>query len=181
MVVNIGVLALQGSVEEHCRMIKKSGDSPILVRYPRDLDNIQGLIIPGGESTTLLKLLKIKKMDEAITLSANKGLPIWGTCAGLILLSSMNIIDIEIRRNGFGSQAQSFDGIVGILDKKAFVRFIRAPRIISLGAGVTCLSRYNSEIVAAVSNKIMVTTFHPEVTEDKSFYSYFKSLVISGN
>ncbi len=184
--MDIGVLGLQGSVKEHCDSIKSQGDIAVVVRYPEDLDSIDALIIPGGESTTLVRLLKIKDMDSAIILKALSGMPIWGTCAGLILLSSrvedsslkpLGLIDITARRNGYGTQHDSFTTVIQIQGCSARVRFIRAPRIVYIGDNVKVVTKYEGEVVAATNGKILVTTFHPEVTEDKSFYRYFKTFI----
>ena len=185
----IGVLALQGSVKEHCDIIELSGDSFLLVKNREDLDKIDGLIIPGGESTTLIRLLKIKDMDRAIIESFNNGLKIWGTCAGLILLSKtlkcnsfepLGLIDITVDRNGYGTQLDSFEAEVILENKKSNVRFIRAPRILNHGDDIKVLSLWKKEVVAVESKNIMVTTFHPEVTDNRDFYNYFKSLILSG-
>lgn len=184
--MRIGVLGLQGSVKEHCDSIESQGDIAIVVRYPEDLDSIDALIIPGGESTTLIRLLKIKDMDSAIILKALSGLPIWGTCAGLILLSSkvedssitpLGLIDITTRRNGYGTQHDSFTADIDIENYSANVRFIRAPRILELGENVKIVTEYNGEVVAATNGKVLVTTFHPEVTGDRYFYRYFRSFI----
>ncbi len=182
----IGVLALQGSVEEHSNMIRSFGDDVSLVRYPHELDSVQALIIPGGESTAILKLLKIQGLDVAIKEKASNGLPIWGTCAGLIMLSkevygeqveTLNLIDIETKRNGYGTQIDSFTTEVNLNNRDVKVRFIRAPRIISTGLDVEVLTEYNGESVAVRSGNILATTFHPEITNDKSFYKYFRSFI----
>lgn len=182
----IGVLALQGSVKEHCDIIELSGDSYVPVKNRTDLDKIDGLIIPGGESTTLIRLLKIKGMDRAIIEGFNNGLKIWGTCAGLILLSRtlkcssfkpLGLIDIAVDRNGYGTQLNSFEAHVLLENKKSNVRFIRAPRIINYGDDIKVLSLWNEEVVAVRSNSVMVTTFHPEVTGNRDFYYYFKSMI----
>lgn len=184
--MTVGVLGLQGSVKEHCDSVNEFGDQSVVVRYPEDLENIDALIIPGGESTTLLKLLKIKDMDRAIKKKALSGLPIWGTCAGLILLSRkvddnsvepLNLIDIITKRNGYGNQHDSFTADLTVKGEIANVRFIRAPKILECGPGVKELAHYNNSCVAASFKKILVTTFHPEVTGDKYFYKYFRSFI----
>lgn len=184
--MRIGVLGLQGSVAEHCYSIENHGDDAFVVKYPEDLDRIDGLIIPGGESTTLMRLLKIKGMDKAISAKVKAGLPVWGTCAGLILLSKsvennefipLGLIDLKARRNGYGNQHDSFTTDIEIGGNISCVRFIRAPQIVSLGEGVEVLAKYKENTVAAISNNVMVTTFHPEVTGDKYFYRYFRSII----
>lgn len=184
--MTIGVLALQGSVEEHINMIEKSGDTALPVRYPDELSRVDALIIPGGESTTLTKVLKIKSMDKAIKDRALQGLPVWGTCAGLILLSSsvdhervepLGLIDIDTARNGYGTQIDSFTATVNLNGEESVVKFIRAPKIIRTGKDVEVVTTYKNEIVAAMSKNILVTAFHPEVTEDKNFLKLFKSII----
>lgn len=184
--MKIGVLALQGSVEEHKKLIETCGDTAFSVRYPEELENIDALIIPGGESTTLTKLLKIKNMDSAIKNRALAGLPVWGTCAGLILLSknadherveTLDLIDIDTKRNGYGTQVDSFTAELVLNGEESSVRFIRAPRIIRTGDDVKVISTYNNEVVAALSKNIFVTAFHPEVTGDKTFYNFFRSII----
>lgn len=182
----IGVLALQGSFEEHCHIAELEGDKVIFVKTEKDLGKIDGLIIPGGESTTLIRLLKIKAMDKAIIDSFNNGLKIWGTCAGLILLSKsikcksfepLGLIDITTDRNGYGTQLDSFETTVIFNNKESHIRFIRAPKILKIGDNIDILSVYNEEVVAVRSKNIMVTTFHPEVTDNRDFYRYFKSML----
>lgn len=174
----IGVLALQGSVVEHCLVIESQGDIVKLIKKPSDMANIDGLIIPGGESTTLSKLLKIKGLDKAIIEKAEKNLPIWGTCAGLILLGNdLGIIDIQIERNGYGSHSRSFTALISFLGTLAKVRFIRAPKISTVGRNVRILSVYEDSIVAAEHNQILVTCFHSEVSGNLDFYLYFKSKI----
>ncbi|QEN03639.1 pyridoxal 5'-phosphate synthase glutaminase subunit PdxT [Thiospirochaeta perfilievii] len=182
----IGVLALQGSVEEHCNIVLSNCDKTILVKHPSDLNKIDALIIPGGESTTLIRLLKIKGLDRALVEASNRGLKIWGTCAGLILLSKkilcnsfspLGLIDIVVDRNGYGSQVDSFETEIDFFNNKSKVRFIRAPKIVELGSSIEVLSIYNGEPIAVRSKNIFVTSFHPEVTNNDTFYKYFKSLI----
>ncbi|MBI9101123.1 MAG: pyridoxal 5'-phosphate synthase glutaminase subunit PdxT [Spirochaetales bacterium] len=182
--MTIGVLGLQGSVAEHGRAIESDGDIFRRVLSPEDLDKIDGLIIPGGESTTLTKLIKIKMLDEAILRKAREGLKIWGTCAGLILLSKevkggeiepLGLLDITAGRNGYGTQMQSFSTTVPFRGGFEAVSFIRAPKILSCGESVTILSEYAGLPVAVCTESIMATTFHPEVTGSLGVYRYFKN------
>lgn len=177
----IGVLALQGSVVEHFKMLERGGITAVEVRNPSDFDNIDALIIPGGESTTLVKTMKIKSIDEIIVKKVNEGMPVWGTCAGLILLSRgkeyLNLIDIEVERNGYGTQHQSFSTTIDFGDSKADVKFIRAPKIVKVGDGVDIVSVHGNEPVACISGNVLVTTFHPEVTKDLSVLLYFSGLI----
>lgn len=175
--MNIGVLALQGSVEEHLEVIARAGDKGVEVRNPDDFENIDALIIPGGESTTILKLLKIKKLDSILTKKIESGIPVWGTCAGLIILSTLGYLDAVITRNGWGSQNFSFTRDTLFNNKSIQVSFIRAPRIKTVGAGVEVLSTLENEIVAIKRANILGTTFHPELGLDLTVYNYFKGLV----
>ncbi|MGL1891954.1 MAG: pyridoxal 5'-phosphate synthase glutaminase subunit PdxT [Spirochaetaceae bacterium] len=171
----IGVLALQGSVLEHSTVIETQGDIVRLVNDPQDLEGISRLIIPGGESTTLAKILKIKGLDRAIINQYHKGLFIWGTCAGLILLANhLKLIDIKVQRNGYGSHSNSFITDIKFQNKICRVKFIRAPKIKEVDKKVDILSMYDGEVVAAEYNRILVTTFHPELTENIDFYKYFR-------
>lgn len=176
--MNIGVLALQGSVLEHSRVVESQYDNLVLVKEPKDLITLDGLIIPGGESTTLERLLKIKSMDRAIINASESGLVIWGTCAGLILLANqLKLIDLTVERNGYGSHSDSFASVITFCDALIDVKFIRAPKILELGENVSILSEYNDSIVAAENKNIIVTSFHPEVTGNLNIYYYFKSKI----
>lgn len=179
--MKIGVLALQGSVAEHYNMIERGGAIAIEVRDPSDFDNIDALIIPGGESTTLKKIMKIKSLDKIITKKVKDGMPVWGTCAGLILLSSgegyLNLIDIKAERNAYGTQHQSFSTTIDFGDSKAEVKFIRAPKIVEVGNGVDIVAEINNEPAACIYGNVLVTTFHPEVTKDLSVFLYFTGLI----
>lgn len=172
----IGVLALQGSVEEHCSAIESMGDRSILVRTPEDLENIEGLILPGGESSTLSLLLRIKVLDVAIDKKITEGLPVWGTCAGLILLSK-NWLDIDVNRNGFGRQLSSFSSKISFRGSLTEVRFIRAPRITRVGDSLEVLALWENEVIAVKHDNILGTTFHPEVTNDSTIYNYFRTMI----
>lgn len=175
--MTIGVLALQGSVKEHIDTIRYAGDIGVEVRDPEDFDTIDALIIPGGESTTIFKLLKIKGLDSIIIDRVKNGLRVWGTCAGLILLNRLDLLDIEIERNGWGSQNSSFICDIEIKGVESQVSFIRAPRIKSVGIGVDTISTIDGEVVAVKKGKLLGTTFHPELGRDLTVYNFFKSLL----
>ena len=175
--MNIGILALQGAVSEHISSIEKNEINAIKVRTPADLQNISGLIMPGGESTTLRNLLKnsglwkiIKEMD----------VPIMGTCAGAILLGkcddeTFEKMDIEINRNYYGRQKDSFEASVTLENKDAFNGvFIRAPAITSIGNKATAIAWKGKEIVGCIEGKNMALTFHPELTNDLTFHKMWK-------
>ncbi|MBO0562788.1 pyridoxal 5'-phosphate synthase glutaminase subunit PdxT [Clostridium botulinum] len=177
--IKVGVLDLQGSVAEHMKILEKIENvEPVRVKYKEDLDNIQGIILPGGESTTLGKLLKDFNIYDTLKEKIEKGLPVWGTCAGMILLakdiqgqeeSYFKVIDIKVKRNAYGSQLNSFsiEEILEDIDKEPIeLVFIRAPYITTVGSNVTILKRVRKNIVAAKEKNVLVTSFHPELTED---------------
>ncbi|NFE82424.1 pyridoxal 5'-phosphate synthase glutaminase subunit PdxT [Clostridium sporogenes] len=184
--IKVGVLDLQGSVGEHMKILEKIENvEPVRVKYKEDLDNIQGIILPGGESTTLGKLLKDFNIYDTLKEKIEKGLPVWGTCAGMILLakdiqgqeeSYFKVIDIKVKRNAYGSQLNSFsiEEILEDIDKEPIeLVFIRAPYITTVGSNVTILKRVRKNIVAAKEKNVLVTSFHPELTEDTRFHKYF--------
>jgi len=181
----IGVLAVQGDFALHRKMLDKIGVSSVVVRTAEDLKNCDALIMPGGESTTFLKLLNRNNMfDDVREFAENK--PVMGTCAGLIVLAknvvndtftTLSLLDISVERNGYGRQIDSFidDVIVPVFKEKNRFSgvFIRAPRIISIGKNVEPVGFYNDEIVMVKSNNILALTFHPELTEDTRIHRYF--------
>ena len=186
----IGVLALQGAFIEHISMFRKLGVETFPVRLRQQLQDLDGLVIPGGESTTIAKLMRIYNLTEAIQELISDGLPVLGTCAGMILLSqsaiSMNsetigAINIEVRRNAFGRQINSFETDLSIpaLGKEPFrAIFIRAPIITWLGREVEVLARLEDGTnVAARQGKVLVSAFHPELTDDTRFHRYFLEVV----
>ncbi len=185
MAPTIGVLALQGAFIEHERALERLGVASREVRQRKHLDGIDGLIIPGGESTTIGKLLDVLGMTEPVRALGRAGLPIWGTCAGLILLATdvgrpqttLRLLDIGVERNAFGSQLDSFEARVPVpaLGEEPFPAvFIRAPLIARLGAGVTPLATLtDGTIVAAERDGLLATAFHPELTDDPRFHQYF--------
>lgn len=191
--MNIGVLALQGDFYEHAQVLKRLGASTIEVRLPRDLNGLDGLIIPGGESTTIGKLATQFNLIEPLREFA-KTKAIWGTCAGAIFLSKdarrdqplLKLMDISVQRNAFGRQVESFevDLDIPVLARHGngharpfHAVFIRAPLIESIGSGVEVLAKVESgAIVAAQQGKLLATSFHPELTDDGRFHEYFMEL-----
>lgn len=181
---SIGVLDLQGDVVEHLGHLERLGISGARVKNPSDFNDLSGLIIPGGESTCLSRLLDISGVKEIIVRRFQSGLKLWGTCAGAVLLARnvvgelpcLGLIDIEIQRNAFGSQMDSFTcsaDIPGMAQKQVPLIFIRSPKIIRVGAGVNVLLRLNDYIAAAESSGVLVTVFHPELTACLAFHRYF--------
>jgi len=195
--MKIGVLALQGAFIEHIQILQALGVEARPVRLPAELEGLDGLIIPGGESTTIGKLAATYGLLEPIRRMAEAGKLIWGTCAGLILLAReveggappcLGLMDIRVRRNAFGRQVASFEAALPIpaLDAIAgpgeqgrpfHAVFIRAPQIVQAGDGVTTLARLeDGTIVAAQQGNLLATAFHPELTTDTRFHRYFLAL-----
>jgi 5'-phosphate synthase pdxT subunit len=182
-VKRIGVLALQGAFVEHISMLDKLGVEAFPIRLPQDLKGIDGLIIPGGESTAIAKLMQSYNLTEAIRELALDGLPVFGTCAGMILLAknAIGAINIEVERNAFGRQIDSFETnlFIPILGEKPFhAIFIRAPVITKVGPEVEILAQLeDSTGVAAMQGNILVCAFHPELTDDPRFHRYFLEIM----
>ncbi|MDF2685462.1 MAG: pyridoxal 5-phosphate synthase, glutaminase subunit Pdx2 [Clostridia bacterium] len=186
--LNIGVLALQGSVIEHINALNKIPEvNAIEVKKTGQLDNIDGLILPGGESTTISKLLHIFGLFEPLKNKIQNGMPVWGTCAGMILLANkiigetehLGVMDITVRRNAYGRQLDSFNCSAHIPefgDKKIPLIFIRAPWIEEVGAKAMAVHIHNSHIIAAKQNNMLVTAFHPELTDDLTVHKYFTDM-----
>ena len=180
----MGVLDLQGGVHEHLEHLERLGIPYKKVKQAEDFTDLAGLIIPGGESTCLARLLHIFDLKDVIRHHHLRGMKIWGTCAGAILLaqrvvgeqSCLGLIDIEIERNGFGSQLDSFKSeavIEAVSDEPVPLTFIRAPKIIKAGKTVNVLLRIDDYIAAAESGDILVTVFHPELTGSLALHRYF--------
>lgn len=178
----VGVLALQGDFEAHRKAIERAGARAVEVRTAAELESCDGLILPGGESTTMLKLLDIEKLTDAVrAFGARK--PIYGTCAGAILLAhevthpaqaSLDLMDISVERNGYGRQIDSRIAKIGLKDGGEFEAvFIRAPIIRKVGAGARVIAEYQGDPVWVEEGRHMVTTFHPELTEDARVHRRF--------
>jgi pyridoxal 5'-phosphate synthase pdxT subunit len=191
--MKIGILALQGAFIEHRLMFESIGISVSEIRLPGQLKDIGGLVIPGGESTTMMKLMNSYNLVAAIRDMASMHKPVWGTCAGMICLAShalnpdasimqtLSLMDITVRRNAFGRQVDSFEAPLQIsgLENGPFPGvFIRAPFIEKAGRGVKVLCTLaGGEIVAARQDNLLVTSFHPELTADARFHSYFAGMI----
>ena len=186
---NIGVLALQGDFAEHIKLLETMGVEATEVRLSDDLRKIQALIIPGGESTTIIQLMDAFDLTEEIKGLVKEGMPTWGTCAGMIVLAKvlkedrpkpLGLMDIHVRRNAFGRQVDSFETEirVPVLGEDSFhAVFIRAPAIEEIGPGVRPLALLNQHgVVAAQEGHVLVTAFHPELTQDQRFHSYFLNM-----
>jgi 5'-phosphate synthase pdxT subunit len=188
--VRVGVLALQGAFREHAQALRDVGLDPVEVRQSRDLDGLHGLVIPGGESTTMSKLMTAYGLEQPIRDLYDGGAPVFGTCAGMILIArdavdglpgqrTLGLIDITVRRNAFGRQVASFETdlrLPGDSEPLTGV-FIRAPWIESAGAGVEVLASHGGHGVAARQGRVLVTAFHPELTADRRLHGLFASMV----
>lgn len=188
MMTKIGVLGLQGAVREHVRSIEASGAEALIVKKKEQLDEIDGLILPGGESTTMRRLIDQYEFLEPLQHFGKQGKPIFGTCAGLILLATeivgqsnghLELMDIKVERNAFGRQKESFEAKLEINDvaKDFDAVFIRAPFIVEVGKHVEVLATHNNAIVAAREGHYLCSAFHPELTDDDRLTAYFVKMV----
>jgi 5'-phosphate synthase pdxT subunit len=187
--MKIGVLALQGAVSEHIRKVQSLNVEAIPVRLPSHLKGLDAIILPGGESTTISKLLSDYNLLEPLQWYVREGFPVFGTCAGTILLSqnvsdssvvTLGAMDIVVDRNAYGRQVDSFetDLSIQVLGDGLFHGvFIRAPIIQKIGTDVEILCQYNDRFVAVRQGNVLACTFHPELTEDTRFHSYFRDII----
>ena len=192
----IGVLALQGDVREHLAVLRAEGAEPVLVRRPEELEDVDGLVFPGGESTTMVKLADRFGLLEPLRKAVGSGLPAYGTCAGMILLADRLLdappdqqtiggLDVTVRRNAFGRQVDSFESdieIAGLAGGPVHAVFIRAPWVEEAGPGVEVLGRVvggpaDGKIVAVRQGCVLATSFHPELTGDHRVHALFVDLV----
>ena len=186
----IGVLGLQGAVQEHLDMLNQIDNiSACSVKYKKDLEQIDGLIIPGGESTAIGRLLADFDLTAPLKTRIINGMPVWGTCAGLIILAKkitnddrrhLEVMDIEVMRNGYGRQLDSFTAYVDLppfSEEEIPLVFIRAPYVVDVAPQVEVLLRLDGHIVACRQGNMLATSFHPELTEDLSFHKYFAGMV----
>lgn len=183
--MKIGVLALQGAVREHCNSLKACGVEPVEIKYKEQLNEIKGLIIPGGESTTVGKLLVRHGMLGMFSEMGRNGFPIFGTCTGLILLAKeirgsdqprLGLMDIEVERNAFGRQIASFEADLDIDEigpEKFHAVFIRAPYIVNTKPNVTIMAQLAGKILMVRQEKLLAAAFHPELTSDLRIHRYF--------
>ncbi|TVR68200.1 MAG: pyridoxal 5'-phosphate synthase glutaminase subunit PdxT [Sphaerobacteraceae bacterium] len=192
----IGVLALQGAFIEHVHRLREIGAEAVEIRLPEDLDGVEALIIPGGESTTIGRLIDWYELREPITEMASDGKPVWGTCAGMILLATdvdqstraqhqplLELMDITVKRNAFGTQLDSFEAdleMPAISGEPMPTVFIRAPIVSRTGPDVEVLGTLSDgKIIAVRQNNLVATAFHPELTGDRRLHSWFVNLVVS--
>lgn len=190
--MRVGVLALQGDVTEHAAMLQEAGAEPVLVRGPQALEGVQALVLPGGESTTIGALLARCGLDEAIRCRAQEGMPVFGTCAGLILMVKrasggepplLGLMDVGVERNAYGRQRESFEDDVHCppVDPEPFrVAFIRAPVVTWVGEGVEVLARHEGLPVLVRQGRLLGATFHPEITGYPEVHRYFLRMAADG-
>jgi 5'-phosphate synthase pdxT subunit len=180
--LQIGVLAVQGNFREHAQMLRALGADVTEVRKPEQLAGLDGLVIPGGESTTFMRLMRLYGLDEAIGEFAG---PIFGTCAGMIVLdrNHLGLIDLSVRRNAFGRQVSSFETDLDVAGETQPVRavFIRAPWVEEVGPDVEVLAEVDGRPVLAREGRFLVAAFHPELTDDTRLHSRFLELVREAN
>lgn len=187
---HVGVLALQGDYAEHIEMLEANGANVSEIRLPNQLDEVDGLIIPGGESTTIVQLIDIYNFRSKLVDMASKGFPIWGTCAGMIVManeltdkrpSPLQLMDIKVSRNAFGRQIDSFEEniIFNGVEGEIPAIFIRAPIVIDTSPDVEILSvvEHLSKPVAVKQGNLLATSFHPELTNDSRIHKYFLSML----
>jgi pyridoxal 5'-phosphate synthase pdxT subunit len=185
--VKIGVLALQGAVREHIRSVEGCGAEGIAIKKVEQLKEVDGLILPGGESTAMRRLIDKYDFMDALKEFAAEGKPMFGTCAGLILLAKnlvghephIGVMDITVERNSFGRQVDSFEADLAIKDvaERFPAVFIRAPHIVEAGSEVEILSKHNGRIVAAREGQFLGCSFHPELTDKHDLTAYFVDMV----
>jgi len=177
-VVKIGVLAVQGNFREHAAMLQRLGVDSVEVRKPEQLEGLDALVIPGGESTTFMRLMRLYGLDEAVRTFEG---PILGTCAGMIVLDRRHLgaVDIEVDRNAFGRQVASFEADLALTGDSEPLRgvFIRAPRVREVGPGVEVLAELDGEPVLLREGRVIVASFHPELTDDTRVHERFLDLV----
>jgi 5'-phosphate synthase pdxT subunit len=189
--MRVGVVAIQGDYEKHADALKRSGVEGLEiqeVRTPEELAHVERVILPGGESTTVGLLLDRYGLGDALKQAASEGMPIWGTCMGMIVLArevaskpeqyTLGLLDVRVRRNAFGAQVHSFEDEVEMtnLDQPVLGVFIRAPVVDQIGTDVEELARYQGQLVAVRQRNVIGTSFHPELTDDVRLHRWFLTL-----
>lgn len=180
----VGIVAIQGDFEKHARAFEKCGAEFVFVKTPDHLTDIDRIVVPGGESTTVGKLMERFGLGAAIIEAASKGVPVWGTCMGMILMATdvvehdqynLGLLDITVERNAFGTQVYSFEDEVFLrgLEQPVMGVFIRAPVATRLGEGVDALAEYGGKVVAVRQGNNLGTSFHPELTDDTRLHEWF--------
>jgi 5'-phosphate synthase pdxT subunit len=176
--MRIGILAVQGDFREHAAVLRRLGVEPIEVRKPEHLEDVDGLVIPGGESTAITRLIRIYGLEEALRRFER---PMFGTCAGMILLDRdhLGLTDVSVRRNAYGRQVSSFEADLRLADGREPLRgiFIRAPRVAEVGEGVEVLAELDGEPVLLRDGRYLIASFHPELTGDTRVHELFLEMV----
>jgi 5'-phosphate synthase pdxT subunit len=176
--LRIGVLAVQGNFREHAAVLRRLGADPVEVRRPEQLEELEGLVIPGGESTAIMRLVRLYGLEDEIRAFAR---PVLGTCAGMILLDRehLGLVDVEVARNAYGRQVASFEADLELAGDERPLRgvFIRAPRVVEAGPEVEVLAELDGEPVLLRQGRLLVASFHPELTDDTRVHERFLALV----
>ena len=183
-----GILSLQGNFLDHTRSLELIKKDYILIKQKNDLKSIDSLILPGGESTSMIKIQSNNELFKELKILINDGIPTIGTCAGLILLAkdvvdgeiALGLLDWVVERNAYGRQNESFEGLVNFLDNTQMYCFIRAPKILKTGKKVKNIAFIDEEVVGVQQNNIAAFTFHPEFTNDKNYLSWLKYFIEEG-
>ena len=183
-----GILSLQGNFLDHTRSLELIKKDYILIKQTNDLKSIDSLILPGGESTSMIKIQSNNELFKELNILINDGIPTIGTCAGLILLAkdvvdgeiALGLLDCVVERNAYGRQNESFEGLVNFLDNTQMYCFIRAPKILKTGKKVKNIAFIDEEVVGVQQNNIAAFTFHPEFTNDKNYLSWLKYFIEEG-
>ena len=183
-----GVLALQGSFFDHVQSLELINQDYVLIKDTSDLSNVNSLILPGGESTSMIKIQENNDLFSGLKKLIESGIPTLGTCAGLILLAkyvidgetSLGVLNTVVERNAYGRQNQSFEGLVNLLGNKEMYCFIRAPKILSYEDSVTPIAIIDNEVVGVIENNIVGLSFHPELTNDKVYLDWLSNFFKDG-
>ena len=183
-----GVLALQGSFYDHVQSLESIDQDYVLIKDTSDLSNVNSLILPGGESTSMIKIQENNDLFTGLKKLIESGIPTLGTCAGLILLAkdiidgetSLGVLNTVVERNAYGRQNQSFEGLVNLLGNKEMYCFIRAPKILSYEDSVTPIATIDNEVVGVIENNIVGLSFHPELTNDKVYLDWLSNFLKDG-
>ena len=183
-----GVLALQGSFYDHVQSLELVNQDYVLIKDTSDLSNVNSLILPGGESTSMIKIQENNDLFSGLKKLIESGIPTLGTCAGLILLAkdiidgetSLGVLNTVVERNAYGRQNQSFEGLVNLLGNKEMYCFIRAPKILSYEDSVTPIATIDNEVVGVIENNIVGLSFHPELTNDKVYLDWLSNFLKDG-
>ena len=186
----IGILAIQGDVKEHTLVLNEIGAEVVEVRLPDELEGLDGLVIPGGESTTIIQLIDLYGLRKPLISKIQAGMPAWGTCAGMVVLAGslidekpdpLHLMDIEVSRNAFGAQIDSFETFISVKhigESKIRAVFIRAPVVTKVGKNVEIMAKLENDMPVCVRDgNMLATAFHPELTQDTRIHQYFVDLV----